>query len=235
MQIHPSRTFSRAALGAAVFALVLTATACGPENDPEAAAPATTATAVPTGAPAPAATTGTPTATATARPSAGTPSAGNGTAARRTVHDEPKPGGLPLATGDRQPTDVPVNPGDLSNSAWVVSSAYEIPGRSGGRPVFLLAIDHVPEDTNRRREFLWRGLIDYAVGNGSAAGPVSAQPYPAGPLGGSLECFTLPTAPAQDTICGWADDGTVGVALFPQTAPAEAAKMFLAMRGDLEK
>ncbi|MFI1569138.1 hypothetical protein ACH4ZX_40055 [Streptomyces sp. NPDC020490] len=35
--------------------------------------------------------------------------------------------------------------------------------------------------------------------------------------------------------CGWADDTTVGVTVIPDSTVAEAAKLFLAMRSDLEK
>ncbi|GAA4999541.1 hypothetical protein GCM10025734_34040 [Kitasatospora paranensis] len=60
--------------------------------------------------------------------------------------------------------------------------------------------------------------------------PGHRHPYPAGPLGGSLECLPY----GADALCGWADTTTAAVAYFPRTAPAAAARTFAAMRSDLE-
>src|SRR5215467_8363577 len=52
---------------------------------------------------------------------------------------------------------------------------------------------------------------------------------PAGPLGGQLQCGTATgtdaagTAPATPmSVCGWADDTTVGISLFPNRSIEDA-------------
>lgn len=224
---------ARLALTAGAVAAALALTACGPEGSegagPTAAAtaPASAPAAAPTGAPA-------PSGTATAAPS-GTAKPTTAPAGKRRVVDAATAGGLTKATGEGAVTDVPVDPGEMRDGMKLVVANYGKPGQTTGRRVLVVAVDNVPEDPNKRREHLWRGLIDYALQHGSTGTPTTAKPYPAGSLGGSLECLSLPEAPTTDVVCGWADGSTAGVALFPQTSPAAAATLFAAMRGDLEK
>ncbi|MGW6917877.1 hypothetical protein ACWGB8_29240 [Kitasatospora sp. NPDC054939] len=224
---------ARLAVTAGAVAAALALTACGPENTegsgPTAqptAGPAT-ATAAPTGAPAPAASTPAP--PASAKPTGSAP------AGKRQVVEAATAGGLTRATGAGAVTDVPVDPGEMRSGMHLVVANYEKPGQASGRRILVVAVDNVPEDPNKRREHLWRGLIDHALQNGSTGSPTTATPYAAGPLGGSVECLSLPEAPTTDVVCGWADGSTAGVALFPQTTPKAAAALFTAMRGDLEK
>ncbi|WP_380279333.1 hypothetical protein [Kitasatospora purpeofusca] len=209
-----------AVAGAIVAALALTA--CGPENDDTAAPPPATATTTATA-------TATTAATATAQPTAATP------AGKRQVVEVRTAGGLAKTLGQDAVSDVAVDPGEMRDTMHMVLANFDRPGQTSGRRILLIAVDNIPEDPAKRREHLWRGMIDYALRNGSTGEPTTATPFAAGPLGGSLECLMLPQAPTTDVVCGWSDSSTAGVALFPRTTPAEAAALFARMRGDIEK
>lgn len=56
----------------------------------------------------------------------------------------------------------------------------------------------------------------------------------AGSLGGVMRCGVTPTDSAPLTVCGWADHGSVAVALFPQRTVAEAGKLLGQMRTAME-
>ncbi|MFD0347627.1 hypothetical protein ACFQ0M_19500 [Kitasatospora aburaviensis] len=144
-------------------------------------------------------------------------------------------GGLARTVGPDAVSDVAVDPGEMRDTMHLVVSNFDRPGQTSGRRILLVAVDNVPEDPAKRREHLWRGLIDHALQHGSTGTPTTAEPYPAGPLGGSLECLKLPEAATTDVICGWSDSSTAGVALFPKTTPADAAALFAKMRADIEK
>ncbi|MFE7564915.1 hypothetical protein [Kitasatospora sp. NPDC057500] len=220
-----------AVAGAIVAALALTA--CGPENEDIAAPPQATATATTQPAPGPT-TQPAASAPATAQPTASAPATA-APAGKRRVVEAGTAGGLTRTTGKDAVSDVAVDPGEMRENMHLVLSNFDRPGQTSGRRILLIAVDNVPEDPAKRREHLWRGMIDYALQNGSSGDPTTATPYPAGPLGGSLECLQLPEAPTTDVVCGWSDASTAGVALFPKTTPAEAAALFTKMRGDIEK
>ncbi|MFD0273817.1 hypothetical protein ACFVHB_07860 [Kitasatospora sp. NPDC127111] len=232
---RPGTTARLAVVGAVAAALALTA--CGPENSDPAAPPAATqpaaqptatatATAQPTGTAQP---SGAAQPTATGKPTSAAP------AGKRQVTEAKTAGGLARTTGQDAVSDVPVDPGEMRDTMHLVVANYDRPGQTSGRRILLVAVDNVPEDPAKRREHLWRGLIDYALQHGSTGTPTTAKPYAAGPLGGSLECLQLPEAPTTDVVCGWSDASTAGVALFPKSTPAEAAALFAAMRADVEK
>ncbi|MFB7474069.1 hypothetical protein [Kitasatospora sp. NPDC056184] len=217
-----------AVAGAIVAALALTA--CGPENDDTAAPPPAGATTAATAAPTATATTAATTApAATAQPTAAAP------AGKRQVVEARTAGGLAKTIGRDAVSDVAVDPGEMRDNMHMVLANFDRPGQTSGRRILLIAVDNVPEDPAKRREHLWRGMIDYALRNGSTGEPTTAAPFAAGPLGGSLECLMLPQAPTTDVVCGWSDASTAGVALFPRTTPAEAAALFATMRADIEK
>ncbi|MEU7123575.1 hypothetical protein [Streptomyces zaomyceticus] len=200
----------RTLLATTALATMLTLTACDPaaEAPPAASAPVSTP----------------------ARSS--TSPAGSG---KHTLTEAATAGGLTKATGASTVSDVPVDPGEMRDGMNLVVADYNRAGQTSGRRILFVGVDSVPEDPNKRREHLWRGLIDYALQNGSTGTPTTAKPYQPGPFGGSLECLSLPeSANATDVICGWSDTTTAAVALFPRTTPADAARLFAAMRADLE-
>ncbi|MFB7545980.1 hypothetical protein ACFC0N_39495 [Streptomyces zaomyceticus] len=208
MPILGPRTF----LAATALATMLTLTACDPaaEAPPAASAPVATP----------------------ARSASSTSPAGSG---KHTLTEAATAGGLTRATGASAVSDVPVDPGEMRDGMNLVVADYNRAGQTSGRRILFVGVDSVPEDPNKRREHLWRGLIDYALQNGSTGTPTTAKPYQPGPFGGSLECLSLPeSANATDVICGWSDTTTAAVALFPRTTPADAARLFAAMRADLE-
>ncbi|MFC8453328.1 hypothetical protein [Kitasatospora sp. NPDC057223] len=215
MQSHrPGSTRLALTVGAVAVALALTA--CEPDNSVDAAdAPVATA---------PAAATGTPAATAAVPP-----------ASKRQVTAAKTAGGLARYTGEGAVSDVAIDPGEMQPGMNLVVANYNRAGQATGRRILLVAVDGVPEDPNKRREHLWRGLIDYALDSGSTGTPGTGKAFSSGPLGGSVECLGLPEAATTDVICGWADGSTAAVALFPRTTLPEAAALFTAMRGDLEQ
>ncbi|MFE1409895.1 hypothetical protein ACFW6F_03680 [Streptomyces sp. NPDC058746] len=207
----------RTLLATIALATMLTLTACDPAADAEA----------PPAAPAASASVSSP-----ARSAISTSPTGSG---KHTLAEAATAGGLTKATGASAVSDVPVDPGEMRDDMHLVVADYNRAGQASGRRILFVGVDGVPEDPNKRREHLWRGLIDYALQNGSTGTPTTAKPYQPGPFGGSLECLSLPeSANATDVICGWSDTTTAAVALFPRTTPADAAHLFAAMRADLE-
>ncbi|MGW8362907.1 hypothetical protein ACWGK1_20320 [Streptomyces wedmorensis] len=206
----------RTLIATLVLATTLTLTACDPAAEVEAESPP--ATSAPVSPPASSAVSTSP--------------AGSG---KHTLAEAATAGGLTKATGAGAVSDVPVDPGEMRDGMHLVVADYNRAGQTSGRRILFVGVDGVPEDPNKRREHLWRGLIDYALQNGSTGSPTTAKPYQPGPFGGSLECFSLPeSANSTDVICGWSDTTTAAVALFPRTTPADAARLFAAMRADLE-
>ncbi|MFE4632730.1 hypothetical protein ACFRJ1_05025 [Streptomyces sp. NPDC056773] len=212
---------SRTLLAAIALATTLTLTACVPATDADAE------TESPPTAPAASAPVSPP-----AKSAVSTPPTGSG---KHTLAEAATAGGLTRATGADAVSDVPIDPGEMRDGMHLVVADYNRAGQTSGRRVLFVGVDSVPEDPNKRREHLWRGLIDYALQNGSTGTPTTAKPYEPGPFGGSLECLSLPeSTDATDVICGWSDTTTAAVALFPRTTPADAARLFAAMRADLE-
>ncbi|MET9694421.1 hypothetical protein ABZY81_39435 [Streptomyces sp. NPDC006514] len=204
----------RTLLATIALATTLTLTACDPAAEAE-APPAPPAASATVSAPAPS-----------------TSPAGSG---KHTLAEAATAGGLTKVTGASAVSDVPVDPGEMRDGMHLVVADYNRAGQTSGRRILFVGVDSVPEDPNKRREHLWRGLIDYALQNGSTGTPTTAKPYQPGPFGGSLECLSLPeSANATDVICGWSDTTTAAVALFPRTTPADAARLFAAMRANLE-
>ena len=53
---------------------------------------------------------------------------------------------------------------------------------------------------------------------------------PAGPLGGTMRCGTTKTDEADMPVCGWADHGSLALAMFPGRSGDDAAKLFREIR-----
>ncbi|MEU8652612.1 hypothetical protein [Streptomyces sp. NPDC048737] len=150
----------------------------------------------------------------------------------RTLVDAPTAGGLRKLTGDGVLTDVPVDPGEMRDGMTLVTGNYANPDAQDA-PVLFEGVDHVPEDTNERREHLFRGMLEH-IGWDPELGNPEARPVEPGPLGGSVECLLASLSEDGNVICGWADQGTAAVALFENSTLAEAGELFVGMRGDLE-
>ncbi|MFE1440548.1 hypothetical protein [Streptomyces sp. NPDC058739] len=150
----------------------------------------------------------------------------------RTLVDSPTAGGLDKVTGSEALTDVPVDPGEMRDGMTLVVGNYRAAG-SQDAPVLFEGVDHVPEDTNKRREHLFRGMLEYIQWDPELGNP-QAEPVEPGPLGGSVECLLASLSEDGNVICGWADEGTAAVALFENSTLADAGELFVAMRADLE-
>jgi len=203
---------SRGSLRLTAVAAVLaaaTATGCQPED-----------AAVPP-PPSPSASTASP-----------SPSPSAATDGERTLVDAEEAGGLRRHTGDGAATDVPADPGEMRDGMRLVVGNFAAP--DGGDPIRFEGVDHVPEDTNERREHLFRGMLDHIEWDPELGQP-EARPVDPGPLGGSVECLLASITEDGNVICGWADESTAAVALFPDSTVADAGKLFVAMRSDLER
>ncbi|WP_432979161.1 hypothetical protein [Dactylosporangium sp. CA-233914] len=56
----------------------------------------------------------------------------------------------------------------------------------------------------------------------------------AGPLGGTMRCGTTKVDDSDLSVCGWADNGSLGVALFSGRNVADSAKSLLELRSAVE-
>ncbi|MEV7676592.1 hypothetical protein [Streptomyces sp. NPDC088752] len=148
----------------------------------------------------------------------------------RKVLQAPVAGGLKRVSEAEAPSDVPVDPGDMREDMHLVVANY----RSADGIILFEGVDNVREDTSKRREHLFRGMLEHLQWDYSLGQP-SAEPIPAGPLGGSVECALASLSDEGDVICGWADFNTAAVAHFPNSTLQEAGALFVKMRSDLEK
>jgi hypothetical protein len=57
----------------------------------------------------------------------------------------------------------------------------------------------------------------------------------AGKYGGTMRCGTTKTADSAMSVCGWADHGSLAVAMFPDRSESESAKLLLQIRDSAQK
>ncbi|WP_426507582.1 hypothetical protein ACPPVO_55045 [Dactylosporangium sp. McL0621] len=67
-----------------------------------------------------------------------------------------------------------------------------------------------------------------------AGGVRDAKDVDTGPLGGTMRCGTTKVDDSDLTVCGWADNGSLGVALFSNRGVPESAKSMLELRTAVE-
>ncbi|MGW0663307.1 hypothetical protein [Streptodolium elevatio] len=171
---------------------------------------------------------GTKTPTGAASPDSG------GKSGPRVLVSAARTGGYERLVGDGAPSDVPVDPGEMTDENNLVVVAY---GKTPTSPreVLFVGVDGLATTDGKRVEHMVRGMIDYVNGDGgSVPEGVTMKTYAPGPLGGTVECM-----PAQDAypaaICAWSDNNTVAVAYFDKLSADAAAKKLVEMRTDLEK
>lgn len=63
-----------------------------------------------------------------------------------------------------------------------------------------------------------------------AGGVDSVHDVPAGPLGGVMRCGTTKTEGTPMAVCGWADHGSLGIAMFPNRPVDQSAELLRTMR-----
>jgi len=73
------------------------------------------------------------------------------------------------------------------------------------------------------------GLITDETG-----GVTGVRTVPAGPLGGTMKCGTTPTDDGTMPVCGWADHGSLVLALFPGRGVDESANLMRQLRGAMQ-
>jgi hypothetical protein len=78
--------------------------------------------------------------------------------------------------------------------------------------------------------------LDQAIGllSDSSGAVTGLHEVPAGPLGGVLKCGTSNGDGGAMSVCGWADRGSIGVALFPGRTLDEAAQLLRDLRAKME-
>jgi hypothetical protein len=63
-----------------------------------------------------------------------------------------------------------------------------------------------------------------------AGGVESVQAVPAGPQGGVMKCGSTKTDGGSMAVCGWADHGSLGIAMFPNRPVDQSAELLRTMR-----
>jgi len=63
----------------------------------------------------------------------------------------------------------------------------------------------------------------------------SLREVPAGDLGGVMKCGTVKVPEGAMSVCGWADHGSVAVAMFPDRAIDDSASLMRELRDQIEK
>ncbi|XVU26903.1 hypothetical protein ACQPZJ_07620 [Actinoplanes sp. CA-054009] len=74
------------------------------------------------------------------------------------------------------------------------------------------------------------GLISDAEGAVTGLHDVDA-----GPLGGTMKCGSTKTDDGELTVCGWADHGSLAMAMFPSRTESEAAPLLREIRSTVQK
>jgi hypothetical protein len=74
----------------------------------------------------------------------------------------------------------------------------------------------------------------FAAVSDDNGGVTNLHDVPSGDMGGLMRCGITPTPDGDLPVCGWADNGSVGVALFPGRSPEDAAKAMLDLRTAVE-
>ncbi|WP_432831147.1 hypothetical protein [Dactylosporangium sp. CA-092794] len=74
----------------------------------------------------------------------------------------------------------------------------------------------------------------FDVVSDDAGGVRDVHDVAAGPLGGTVRCGVTKVDNTDLAVCGWADNGSLGVALFSGRTATEAAKPFLDLRTAVE-
>jgi len=75
----------------------------------------------------------------------------------------------------------------------------------------------------------------FSLLNDSSGAVTGLRDVPAGPLGGVLKCGTSTGDGGSMVTCGWADRGSLAVALFPGRTVDEAAKLLRDLRIAIEQ
>jgi hypothetical protein len=75
----------------------------------------------------------------------------------------------------------------------------------------------------------------FALVADDTGGVQSIRDVPGGELGGLVRCGRTATPEGDLTVCGWADHGSIAVALFPGYGIDEAAPLLVSMRSTMQR
>jgi hypothetical protein len=67
-----------------------------------------------------------------------------------------------------------------------------------------------------------------------AGGVENVHEVPAGALGGTMRCGTTQTDGGSMAVCGWADHGSLGIAMFPNRPADQSAELLRTMRNAMQ-
>lgn len=63
---------------------------------------------------------------------------------------------------------------------------------------------------------------------------VGVHDVPAGTFGGTMRCGTTVTDDGNMSVCGWADHGSIALAMFPKRSPEDSAKLLRNIRAEAQ-
>ncbi|MFI9157526.1 hypothetical protein [Kitasatospora aureofaciens] len=143
----------------------------------------------------------------------------------------------------RMPDDetVKIMRGDLEKNLTAANPVRQVTiagyGTTGSGKSTLLVAGQTGtfSDTRRQLDEYFAGLSGTIDVPGGAT-VADRQDYPAGPLGGALDCAVLLSPDAPQTTCAWADGTTVGIVVDETGAsqPEDLAKRTLGIRAAVE-
>lgn len=110
---------------------------------------------------------------------------------------------------------------DLDHSAGAI---YANPGDEPGKSIMLFGGTTLLWSPERELDVILRLTEDSGDG---IEGLESVDP---GPLGGIMKCGSTGTQSAPMAVCGWADHGSIALALFPERSASDAAELMLTLR-----
>jgi hypothetical protein len=111
---------------------------------------------------------------------------------------------------------------DLDSSAGAV---YEEPSGDRGRSVMIFGGTATFWNPERELDTVLEFISE--SGDGGLDGLKKVDP---GPLGGVMKCGSTDMETASMAICGWADHGSIAVALFPGRSASDAEGLMRALR-----
>ena len=73
-------------------------------------------------------------------------------------------------------------------------------------------------------------MVSFSVVSDAQGAVTGLHQVPAGPLGGTMKCGTTKADGADMPVCGWADHGSLALAIFPGRSVDDSAKLFVDIR-----
>jgi hypothetical protein len=116
---------------------------------------------------------------------------------------------------------------DLDSS---VGAVYEGPTRDAGQSVMIFGGTTMLWNPGRELDTVLSFISESSDDRLKDLADVDA-----GPLGGVMKCGSTQMDDAPMAICGWADHGSIAIALFPGRSTSDAASLLRSLRSAAEK